>query len=97
MPLIASAAVPVFESVTVCAALVVAVCWLPNARLAGDKLTAAGVAVVPVPERLTLCGLPAALSVMVTAPARAPAAAGVKVMLMGHPAPAASEVPQVLV
>ena len=52
---------------------------------------------VPVPERLTDWGLPAALSVMARAAERLPAAEGVKVMLMVQLAPAASELPQLLV
>ena len=51
---------------------------------------------VPVPERLTDCGLPAALSVMATAAERLPLAAGLKVTLMVQLAPAASELPQLL-
>src|SRR5205807_10115469 len=51
----------------------------------------------PVPVRLTDCGLPAALSVMVIAPVRVPVAVGVKVTLMAQLAPAATDVPQVLV
>ena len=39
MPLMASAAVPLLVKVTACAGLVVVIAWLPNVRLAGDKLT----------------------------------------------------------
>ena len=52
---------------------------------------------IPVPERLTDWGLPAALSVMARAAARLPTAEGVKVMLMVQLAPAATEMPQLLV
>ena len=45
---------------------------------------------VPVPASATVCGLPVALSVMVTVAARAPAAAGMKVTLMVQLAPAAT-------
>ena len=52
---------------------------------------------MPVPERLTDWGLPAALSVMARAAARLPAAEGVKVTLMVQLALAASAMPQLLV
>ena len=51
----------------------------------------------PVPVSVTVCGLVDALSVMVTAPFRVPVAVGVKVTEMVQVAPAASEVPQLLV
>jgi len=51
----------------------------------------------PVPARLTVCGLPVALSVMVIVPGRLPVAVGVNVTLMVQLAPAATELPQVLV
>ncbi len=94
MPVIVNDALPVFVSVTACAALVVLTCWFPNERLVGEKLTAG---TVPVPARLTFCGLLLALSVMVMAPVRVPVAVGVKVTLMVHLAPAATEMPQSLV
>ena len=52
---------------------------------------------VPVPVRLTVCGLPVALSVRVTAAVRVPLAVGVKVTLIVQLAPAATELPHVLV
>lgn len=54
-------------------------------------------AAVPVPERLTDCGLPEALSVMDIDAERDPAAAGLKVTLIVHVALTASELPQLLV
>jgi hypothetical protein len=51
----------------------------------------------PVPVRLTDCGLLEALSVMLSLPDRAPEAVGLKVTLMLQLAPAATELPQVLV
>jgi hypothetical protein len=45
----------------------------------------------PVPDRLTLCGLPAALSVTVNKPVRLPDAVGVNVMLKEQLAPAARD------
>ena len=41
----------------------------------GERLTRAAVG-VPLPERLTVCGLPLALSVMLTEAVRLPLAAG---------------------
>ena len=52
---------------------------------------------MPVPERLTDWGLPVALSVTARAAPRLPATEGVKVTLMVQLAPAASELPQLLV
>ena len=94
MPAILNAALPVLLRVTVCAVLVVPTDWLPKARLVGERLTTV---VVPVPERLTVCGLPVALSVRVTAALRVPLAAGVKVTLTVQLAPAATLAPQLLV
>src|SRR5436309_543626 len=65
--------------------------------LAAERLAAGVGAAVPAPESVTLCGLPAALSVMVTAPVRGPVAVGVNVRVMAQFAPAARDAPQVLV
>ena len=56
-----------------------------------------GPAVMPVPLRLELCGLPGAFEVTVTEPLRAPATVGVNVTLMVQLADAASVAPHVLV
>jgi hypothetical protein len=85
---------PVLLSLTVYAVLRVPTGWLPKARLVGERLTKA---VVPVPKKLTVCGLPLALSVMLTEAVRLPLAEGVKVTLMVQLALAATELPQVLV
>jgi hypothetical protein len=66
----------------------------PKARVAGERLTAGA---VPVPEKLTVCGLPLTLSAMLRAAVAAPLAEGVKVTLIAQLAPAATELPQVLV
>jgi hypothetical protein len=95
MLLIVSAADPVLVSVTVWAALLVFTNWLPKLRLVGEKDTAG--AVVPVPLRATVCGLPLALSVTVTLPLRKPDAVGLKVTEIVHVPAAAIEAPQVLV
>ncbi len=52
---------------------------------------------VPVPEKVTDCGLPVALSVRVRAAVKDPLAAGVKVTLIVQLAPAATLAPQLLV
>ena len=49
--LMVSAAVPVFERVTVCAALVVPCSWLPKLRLTGET---PAMGATPVPVRLTV-------------------------------------------
>jgi hypothetical protein len=94
MPEMASGPVPVLESVTDWAAEVVPTAWEANVSEAAERLTPG---TVPVPERATVRGLPVALSVIVTAPVRPPAAVGVNVTLMVQEAPAASEVPQAFV
>lgn len=75
--LITSAAVPVLLSVTVWTALAAPTSTVPNARLVELRLTTG--AETPVPLRLTLCGLPAALSATVSLALIAPAAVGAKV------------------
>ena len=96
--MIVRAALPEFESVTVCAALVDVTAWLANVSDAGETLAPGVAAVVPVPARVTACGLPAALSVMVTAADRAPVAVGLNVTLIVQlPLFAATELPQVFV
>ena len=51
-------------------------------RLVGARVTAGTSAFVPVPDRLTIWGLPVALSVMVIVPGWLPVAVGVKVTVM---------------
>jgi len=63
-------------------------------KVKGLRLT---VAPEPVPVRLTVCGLPVALSVRVTAAVRVAVAAGVKVTLIEQLVPAATLDPQLLV
>src|ERR1035441_2664132 len=86
---------PVLLSVTDWAALVVPTFWLANVRLpeVSDTIGTA----TPVPERVTVWGDPAALSVMVTDALRLPAAVGVNVTEMLQLPPAATLAPQVLV
>ncbi len=94
MLLMLSVAVPLLVSVTACAALVVPTCWLLKVSVLLDNVTAGA---IPVPLRLTLCGLFGALSVIDTVPVRVPVAVGVKVTLMVQLAPATTEAPQVFV
>src|SRR5689334_17829789 len=51
----------------------------------------------PVPEIGTVCGVPGALSLMVTVEFRTPVVNGVKITLMVHDAPAESIDPQLFV
>jgi hypothetical protein len=95
-PVMLKVVVPVLVRVTVWAVLVISTGWLEKARLVGERL-AEPVVLVPVPERLTVWGLPLALSVMLSEAARLPLADGVKVTLIVQMAPAATLDPQLLV
>ena len=92
-----SEALPVLESVTDCAALVVPTVWLVKVSEEAERLTTGAEAAAPVPVRLTDCGLPEVLSVMLKVPVRVPDAVGVNVVLIVQFAPTATEVPQVSV
>ena len=89
-----SGPVPELLRFTDCAALVVPRLWLPNERLLGESVA---FGTVPVPVRATACGLFAALSVMVTDPARLPEALGVKVTLIVQLVLPATDCPQLFV
>ena len=67
---------------------------MPKERLVGFKVA---IGPIPVPARLTCCGLPPALSVMFKVAERLPLAVGVKVTVNVQLAPVATEVPQLLV
>ena len=87
-PLIANpakftAALLVFVTVTLSGALVVVSACDPNAKLLGVTVTVA-VPGVPVPVKVTVCGLPVALSVNVIAPVRVPVAVGLNVIWNTH-------------
>ena len=94
MLLIVTAAVPVLVRVATFDGLVAPTFTFPKFRDAGESVTVA--AGIPVPVSPTLCGLPIALSLMVTNPVNVCPAAGVKVTLMVQLAPAASVLPHVL-
>ena len=83
-------------SVTGCAELEVPTNCVAKVRLVGEGV-AFGPEASPVPLKPIVCGLPAALSVMVTEAVRGPVWAGLKVTVMVQLAPIARPVPQVLV
>jgi hypothetical protein len=85
-------ALSAFVNVIVCAAAVTPMVVLAKVRLAGESVTGA----TPVPERLTVCGLFAALSVNVNVPPAAPKAVGENVTPMVQVAKALMLAPQVL-
>jgi hypothetical protein len=87
-------AFPVLFRVTVCAALAVPTFWLLKVRLVA---VTPAMGALPMPVRLTVCGLLAALSVMVTEAERDPKAVGVKVTLIVQLPFAATGLPHVLV
>jgi len=84
-----SVAVPMFVTVISCAALATPCVWLP-------KFTAVGLRLIPgvlfteapVPDSATVCGLPVALSAMLSVADRLPPPAGVNVILTVAEAPA---------
>jgi len=94
IPLMLNAAFPGLDSVTVCGELGAAVDCEPKFIELGVA-TACGA--VPVPDRETVCGEPAALSLIESAPADAVAVTGVKPTEIEQEAPPASWVPQVFV
>jgi hypothetical protein len=93
---IAKAAVPEFFRVIDCAALATPSAWLPNSSCAGVT-DMPGAGITPVPVSATACGLPLALSLIVSVPVREPAAVGVKMTEILQLDPAAALVPQVFV
>src|SRR5260370_28849996 len=92
MLLMASGAAPVFFTVTMCE-LAVLSGSLGNARLVGVNVTAGNAPALPVPVRVTECGLPLALSVTVTLAVRVPIAIGENVTAILQLKPAASVAP----
>jgi hypothetical protein len=87
-------ALPVLFRVRVWVPLVDPTAWLLKERFEALRATTGP---LPVPVRLTVCGLPGALSVIVTEAVRLPGAVGVKVTLIVQLPPASTELPQVLV
>jgi hypothetical protein len=79
MPVMVKGAAPVFVKVEFCDALAVLSGTFANVRLGGVKVTSGVVPGAPVPVRATVCGVPAALSAMLTLAVRVPVANGLKV------------------
>ena len=73
MLLMLSVAVPLLVRVTAWAELELPTGTVENVRFVGVNTT---LRLVPVPERLTMCGLPGASSVTVTVPVRVPVVVG---------------------
>ena len=95
IPPITKAALPVLVRVTGIEPLVVPTAWdVEKFTLAGERLAMG--TVTPVPLRVIVCGLLAALSVTVTDPTAAPEAVGPKVTLIRQVAWAAMGELQVL-
>jgi hypothetical protein len=76
IPVMVSGALPELVSVTVCEELVEPTFSFPKLMLVGLSVTAG---TVPVPFKLTVCGLPVALSEILTEAVRLPPAVGLKV------------------
>jgi hypothetical protein len=74
------------------AAVVLPIATVPKLRLVAERVIGA----LPVPVRLTVCGLVKALSVNVSAPLSAPIIDGVNVTPTVQVPPAATPEPQVL-
>jgi hypothetical protein len=91
-----SAAFPVFVRVTVCATLVPATKEL-KVSAEGERSTAGAGGAVAVPLSMTLCGVPEALSARYSDAVELAAIDEIKVTEILQLAPAANEVPQVLV
>jgi len=88
-----SAALPVFESVTVFAALTSPTFWLPNARLAGEIETCGTAATFPLPLSDACSDVPATFSefpVMVAVPFNGPLVDGTSAIAVKQAEPAAS-------
>jgi len=93
MPVIVNAAFPGFDSVIVCAAVVVPVVLVKVSAVGARTACAA----VPVPVSVAVCGELVALSATEMLAERAPALPGVNVTEIVQLAPAASELPQLFV
>ena len=85
---------PVLVTVTFCGVLAVFTSTCPNDNDPGESVTAGEP--LPVPVRLTACGLVGSPSVMVRLPVIVPTAFGVNVTEIMQLLPAARLVPQVL-
>jgi hypothetical protein len=97
IPEIVSAALPVFDSVTVCALAVPPVTSFPKLIVLGESATTGTAGAVPDPLSVAVCGDPVALSATETVAAKLATEPGVNVTEIVHIAPAASDSPQVFV
>ena len=86
--------VPVLVTVKDMLPLVVPTVCDGNVKLVGEGVT---MTVVPVPDRVTLCGEVDALSVIVMVPGRLPLVVGENVTLIVQLTPPANVVPQLFV
>ena len=86
-----TAFVPRLVAVTTCDLLFVPTFWLPYSRLVGESSIA-----VALPDSSTNCGFEDALSLIVINPVGVPAAFGLNSALSEQVAPAASELPHVV-
>ena len=86
------AAVPVFLTVTIFAALVVPTVCAANVSLAGVTVTITVPSEAPVPDRLTVCGEFVAWSVIAIEPVRVPVVVGVNVTFTVQVPPLAASV-----
>ena len=93
MPLMVNAVLPVLFKVTVCPALVEPTFWLVKVKL---EAVNAAVGALPVPVKLTNCGLVLALSLIVIVADLAPDAVGEKVTVILQLLPADTGLPHVL-
>jgi len=91
---ISSVPVPVLLKVAFMGALVVPTGILPKFKLVGARFTAG---MTPVPVNAALWGLPLALSVTDSVPARVPVLVGLKLTLILQLVPASKLGPQLLV
>jgi hypothetical protein len=90
-----SVAFPLLLMEMVCAGLDDPTSRLLKTRLPGERVIAG--ALIPIPVRETICGLPTALSEIMMAPGRVPVAVGVNVTKMLQLDCAARLAPQLLV
>ena len=91
-----TAPVPVFLTVTTCAAVVEPSAVDAKATLVGERETVWVSAAVPVPVKATVCGVPVALSAIERLAVSAPTASGLNSTETVQVAAAANVVPQVV-
>src|SRR5947207_2228643 len=95
--LMLKAALPVLDSFTARAVLVVPTVWLAKVSEVGERLAAGVLEVAPDSGRAPMWRLPLALSVIESVAGRVPVAVGLNVTLIVQLPAAATELPQLLV